>query len=218
MALARRALLRQGARDHSPGPVSTLSSTLLIDDSSRAGRWGGLVPVLAGLLLILGLAACGGTREGSIADTTSCPQGRCPATGGDPSGQTIFGSEGIAGLFDSGGGGNQGGGGIGVNAFLWRASLETFSFLPLFNADPLGGIINYDWYAPPETPGERLKVNVYILDTRLRADAVEVKVFRQLRSADGSWNEAPVDPATEAALIDAVLTKARQLRIEQLGQ
>jgi len=217
MALARRPLLRQGARDHSPGPVSTLSSTASIADSSRTVRWGGLVPVLAALLLLLGLAACGGTNEGGIQQTVDCPQGRCPVSGGDPSGQTIFGSEGVAGLFDRGSG-NQGGGGIGVNAFLWRASLETFSFLPLFNADPLGGIINYDWYAPPETPGERLKVNVYILDTRLRADAVEVKVFRQLRSADGSWHEAAVDPGTEAALIDAVLTKARQLRIAQLGQ
>lgn len=110
------------------------------------------------------------------------------------------------------------GSGIGVNAFLWRASLDTFAFLPPFSADPMGGVIIYDWYAPAETPNERLKVTVYILDTRLRADAVRVKVFRQLRGADGEWRDAAVEDGTNAALEDAILTRARQLRIAQLGQ
>ena len=66
--------------------------------------------------------------------------------------------------------------GIGVNAYLWRATLDTLSFMPLANADPWGGVINYDWYVDPQTPNERFKATVFILDTRLRADALNVTV------------------------------------------
>ena len=197
----------------------TLSSTVFSHDSSRRlfGRSGlALSLAAAGLLLIL--SACSTATYDGIEDTTSCPQGRCPDVD-DPNRQTVFGEGGLKNLFSEGDSADQGGGGgIGVNAFMWRASLDTFSFLPPFSADPLGGVIIYDWYAPPETPNERLKVTVYILDTRLRADAVQVRVFRQLRGADNNWTEAPVEEGTNAALEDAILTRARQLRIAQLGQ
>jgi hypothetical protein len=81
-----------------------------------------------------------------------------------------------------GGGGGGGGGseeGIGVNSFLWRASLDTLNFMPLASADPFGGVIITDWYSDPTTPNERFKATVYILDTRLRADALNVSIFRQ---------------------------------------
>ena len=42
--------------------------------------------------------------------------------------------------------------GLGVNSFLWRASLDTLSFMPLASADPFGGVIITDWYAPPDAP------------------------------------------------------------------
>ena len=42
--------------------------------------------------------------------------------------------------------------GIGVNSFLWRASLDTLAFMPIVSADPFGGVILTDWYSPPETP------------------------------------------------------------------
>ena len=100
---------------------------------------------------------------------------------------------------------------IGVNTFLWRASLDTMAFMPLASADPFGGVIITDWYSPPESPGERMKVTVYILDRLLRADAVRVSVFRQQRNG-ADWAEAPVDPALPARLEDTVLTRARQLR------
>lgn len=197
----------------------TLSSTVFPHQSSRRliGRSGlALSLAAAGLLLIL--SACSTATYDGIEDTTKCPQGRCPDVD-DPNRQTVFGEGGLKNLFSEGDSADQGGGGgIGVNAFLWRASLDTFSFLPPFSADPLGGVIIYDWYAPPETPNERLKVTVYILDTRLRADAVQVRVFRQLRGADNNWTEAPVEEGTNAALEDAILTRARQLRIAQLGQ
>ena len=64
------------------------------------------------------------------------------------------------------------GSGVAVNAYLWRASLDTINFIPLVSADPFGGVIITDWYTPAETPNERMKVQVTILDRELRADGV----------------------------------------------
>ncbi|HEY0053434.1 MAG TPA: DUF3576 domain-containing protein [Caulobacteraceae bacterium] len=103
--------------------------------------------------------------------------------------------------------------GIGVNAYLWRASLDTLEFLPLVTADPWGGVITYDWYSAPETPNERFKTTVYILDARLRADALNVTVNKQVRDAAGQWADAAVSPQTETDLENSILTRARQLRL-----
>lgn len=106
--------------------------------------------------------------------------------------------------------------GIGVNSFLWRATLDTLSFMPLSEADPFGGVIITDWYANPEMPGERFKATVYILDSRLRADALSVQLFKQVSGENGNWVDAAVDPATRIQIENAILTRARQLRIGQL--
>src|ERR1700761_2245070 len=99
---------------------------------------------------------------------------------------------------------------IGVNAYLWRASLDTLAFMPLASADPYGGVIITDWYANPEKPDERFKCTVYILDTRLRADALNVTVYKQVRDAAGNWVDATPSDQTAIDLENAVLTKARQ--------
>jgi len=113
----------------------------------------------------------------------------------------------------------QDGQGIGVNSFLWRASLDTLAFMPIVSADPFGGVILTDWYSPPETPNERFKVNLYILDRQLRADGVRVSVFRQQRGGTGpaamEWRDAGVNTETAGRLEDTILTRARQLRIAQ---
>ncbi len=106
-------------------------------------------------------------------------------------------------------------GGIGVNAYLWRASLDTLGFMPLASADPWGGVIITDWYASPETPNERFKATVYILDTRLRADGVSAAVFKE-QLVNGSWQTALVTPDTNVALENAILSKARQLRLSTI--
>ena len=106
--------------------------------------------------------------------------------------------------------------GIGVNAFLWRASLDTISFMPLASADPFGGVIITDWYSPPEARSERFKLNVYILGHDLRADGIRAAVFRQLQDGSGNWLDAAVDTATGTELENAILTRARQLRIAGL--
>lgn len=101
---------------------------------------------------------------------------------------------------------------LGVNAFLWRASLETLDNMPTASVDPFGGVIITEWHAEPEAPGERLKVTAYILDTQLRADALKVSVFRQTGGA-GGWTDAPVDADTARQLENAILTRARELYI-----
>jgi len=106
--------------------------------------------------------------------------------------------------------------GIGVNGYLWRASLDTISFMPLSEVDPFGGVIITDWYANPQMTTERFKLTVYILDTRLRADALAVNVFRQVREEQGGWIDAETGSQTSVEIENAILTRARQLRIAQL--
>jgi hypothetical protein len=105
---------------------------------------------------------------------------------------------------------------IGVNAYLWRAALDTVSFAPLLQADSNGGVIVTDWYANPSSPTERVKLTVTILDQDLRADALRVSANRQV-SDNGAWVEAPVQAATVQKLEDIILTKARDLRRQALA-
>jgi len=102
---------------------------------------------------------------------------------------------------------------IGVNAFLWRASLDTLAFMPLASADPYGGIIITDWYSDPAAPTERFKATVYILDTRLRADGLNVTIHRQARAPNGEWQDAPTQANTAEAIENQILVRARQIRI-----
>ncbi len=129
----------------------------------------------------------------------------------DPS---VFGD---GGLLNMGRSDKDSGSGIGVNSFLWRASLDTISFMPLASADPFGGTIITDWYSPPETPNERFKLNVFILDKQLRSDGISVKVFRQ-NLKGGSWRDSTATDTTARQLEEAILTRARQMRVDQMGR
>jgi hypothetical protein len=105
---------------------------------------------------------------------------------------------------------------IGVNAYLWRATLDTLAFMPLASADPYGGVIITDWYVNPEKPDERFKCTVYILDTRLRGDAIKVTVFKEVSNGQGGWGPSPVANQTPEDIENAILTRARQLRLSNL--
>lgn len=105
---------------------------------------------------------------------------------------------------------------IGVNAYLWRAAIDTLSFAPLIQADSNGGVIVTDWYASPQNPGERIKLTVSILDQDLRADALRVAASRQINQ-NGTWIDAPVAAATVQKLEDIILTRARDLRRTSIG-
>ena len=159
-------------------------------------------------LLSLFLLACEGGKESDLIYDNPSDE-RYAKYGG-----SLLGGEGGVNLLDLGNNKPQdGGAGVGVNSFLWRASLDTIAFMPLASADPFGGVIITDWYSPDETKPERFKVNVFILGRDLRADGVRASVFKQQRDVTGSWIDAKVDPKTGTELEDAILTRARQLRI-----
>jgi hypothetical protein len=96
--------------------------------------------------------------------------------------------------------------GIGVNSYLWRASLDTLAFMPLASADPWGGTIITEWYVNPSRPNERL-----------RADGLNVTVFKQIKDASGQWVDAPVSNQTDIDIENSILTRARQLRLSNLN-
>lgn len=138
-------------------------------------------------------------------------------TAGDPGAEkpqpSVFGEGGLGNLFGSD---NNTGATIGVNSFLWRASLETVSFMPINTADAFGGVIITDWFSPAESPRERFKLNVYILGRTLRADGVKVSVFRQVRDSQGGWVDSNVPDATGPKIEESILTQARILRHQTL--
>ncbi len=105
---------------------------------------------------------------------------------------------------------------IGVNSYLWRAALDTLSFMPLLQTDSNGGVILTDWFINPKTPGERMKITVTILDQDLRADALRVAASRQLLQ-NNQWVDAPVEAVTTQKLEDIILTHARDLRRREIS-
>ena len=105
---------------------------------------------------------------------------------------------------------------IGVNSYLWRATLDTLAFMPLASADPYGGVVITDWYINPEKPDERFKCTVYILDTRLRGDALKVTVFKEVSNGAGGWTTSQASDQTSVDIENAILTRARQLRLSNL--
>ncbi|MGY6628550.1 MAG: DUF3576 domain-containing protein [Oceanicaulis sp.] len=159
------------------------------------------LPVLtaAALACALTVTACG-TRERPAETASAGERGFLGGVFNRGATRTVDGSE----------------SGIGVNSLLWRASLEVLHFMPVSEVDPFGGVIITDWYAIPEAPSERFRATVYILDTRLRADALSVQLFKQVREGEGAWRDASVDAATRLQVENAILTRARQLRIQRI--
>ena len=125
--------------------------------------------------------------------------------------ESVLGEGGLFNLNATPGSGDPGGG-IGVNAFLWRATLDTVSVWPIASADPFGGVIITDWHSPEAAPSERFKMNVFILGKQLRADGVRVSLFRETRDSAGNWRSASTQKDSSARLEEAILARARQLR------
>lgn len=178
--------------------------------------------LISGILCVGALALSGcSDKTWEFAYPESQADERLPAkySNEKPTNSSIGSEDGgidLFGMFGKGGkdGGGQGGGaGIGVNSFLWRASLDTVSFMPLTSADPFGGVIITDWYTPPEARSERFKMNIYILGRQLRADGIRVAIFRQAQDGKGLWIDAAVKNNTATTMENQILTRARQLRV-----
>lgn len=161
------------------------------------------------LLAALSLAGCGGFRNEGVNDD-AWKEVKLQPRSGDGS---IFGGDGIS----FGGKKNEdSASGLGVNAYLWRSSLDTLSFMPLTQADPFGGVIITDWYQPQNGSGERFRATAYILGRQLRSDGVRVAIFRQVLQG-GQWVDSPVNPSTVTEIENRILSKARELRAEVQG-
>ncbi len=100
-----------------------------------------------------------------------------------------------------------------VNKYLWRASLQTLSFLPIRYADPVSGFMQTEWYQ--SSPYERLRVDVFILSTDLETEALEVAVHNQVQQ-NGAWISTQTDESTKLSIENAILLRARQLRVADL--
>jgi len=150
----------------------------------------------------------------------ACENARPPAEPVDPVDSQNFRTRPEGSIMDifSGDSGNPAleGGAIPVNAYLWRASLDTLEFLPLTSTDPFSGVIVTDWSTNAATPNERFKVTVYIDSPKLEANALRVAVYRELQGQGGTWTSAEVSDATPRRIEDAILTRARQLRVAAL--
>lgn len=190
----------------------TLKTGKLIKSSARLAA----IAAVAGLV-----SACGGGGDYAADDVVGPKPG--PSGKLDPDrDESIFGSGGLSvGNLASGRTGGILGGGdenarLPVNKYLWQGALDTLSFLPLASTDPFTGVIATEWGSTPEAPGERFKVTAYILNSGLSAAALKVAVFRELQTEGGLWAPAPVSADTARQLEDAILTRARQIRIAGL--
>jgi len=168
-------------------------------------------------LLLPALAACGGensrqVRNDEYGDYRGSQVRRRPA--GASAGIVVFGVDKDREARQAAAGGGVG---LSVNAFLWRATLDTLSFMPLASADPFGGTIITDWYSPAAADGERFRAQAYVVGRQLRSDGVRIQVFRQVNQR-GQWVDAPVSNATNAELEDKVLARARELRSQSAAR
>lgn len=168
---------------------------------------------LGGALAITGmLAACGQQVRTPGADEYNLNPEQNEVRG------RLFGTDGLV-LFGSRTQRDDAGAGpgLGVNAFLWRATLDTLGFMPLVSADPFGGVIITDWFTPADAPGERFKANAYVLGRQLRSDGIRVQLFRQVQQG-GQWVDVPTAQRLNTEMEDRVLARARELRVQSAGR
>jgi hypothetical protein len=183
-----------------------MKDTMTISSSCRSGApWVRLGIVSA----LLALGACANSRPVSTDEYSSSwsqdtgPESRPGILGGNSITLGVSKNKDP----DSGGGGAT----LGVNAYLWRSTLDVLSFMPIISADPFGGVIMTEWYQMPSAPGERFKVDAYILKRDLRSDSVHLSLFRQVQR-NGVWSDAPVDASTGRQLEDKILARAFSYR------
>ncbi len=193
-------------------PTASLTSSILEHSGKRLRRTSALALLFAGSMI---LAGCGGLEELPIEQTE--PGKENPNTGrpyqqGEKEVSGLFGGDILTTSANQGGGAQ-----LPVNKHIWRATLDTISslqFLTLASTDPYGGVIITDWGVAPESPDEQLKVTAFITSAELKPQSLNVQVNRQRRDPSGAWVAAPVSEQTASQLEDAILTRARQLRIE----
>ena len=100
-----------------------------------------------------------------------------------------------------------------VNVYLWHASLDALSFMPLASANSSDGVIITDWYTNPNNRNERVKVNAFVTGKAFSTRNLKVSVFKQQKQ-NGDWVDMAADNQTATQLEDTILTNARALKIK----
>ena len=106
--------------------------------------------------------------------------------------------------------------GINVNSYIWKASLDIIYFMPIIAADPFGGTILTDWYTSEKDSEHRYKVNIFIIGTYLRSDAIKVAVFRQKKDGKGQWIDDGGAQKVASEIEEKILYRARQIKFTHL--
>lgn len=91
-----------------------------------------------------------------------------------------------------------------VNKYIWNAALEVLNFLPVQSVDPFTGVFATGYGVPPGG-GRAYRATVYVQDPAL--DARSLKVSLQTQGG------GTVSAETQRAVEDAILNRARQLRL-----
>ena len=102
--------------------------------------------------------------------------------------------------------------GLPINPFLWRASIETISFMPLASTDPFAGTIITDWYTAENSFGERCKLNIFINGADLKTDNLKVSSFCQSLK-NNQWVNSPSNSEDNIRLENAILNQAKKLKL-----
>ena len=106
-------------------------------------------------------------------------------------------------IFDLFGGGPDANVTVAVNRYIWNAALDVLDFMPVEAADPFSGVIVYGYGTPPGS-GRAYRATVYVRDPALDARSLNVSVQTQ---------SGPASLETVRAIEDAILTRARQMRV-----
>tara|TARA_Y100000996_G_C22466229_1_gene620200 strand:- start:246 stop:854 length:609 start_codon:yes stop_codon:yes gene_type:complete len=102
--------------------------------------------------------------------------------------------------------------GMPINPYLWKASLETISFMPLSSTDPFAGTIITDWYTVENNLGERCKLNIFINGLELKTDNLKVLSYCQLLK-ENQWVNRSSNKEDNTKLENAILNKAKKLKL-----
>ena len=102
--------------------------------------------------------------------------------------------------------------GMPINPYLWKASLETISFMPLASTDPFAGTIITDWYTAETNLGERCKLNIFINGKSLKTDNLRVLSFCQTLK-NNQWVNMPSKQEENTKLENVILNEAKKFKL-----
>jgi hypothetical protein len=99
-----------------------------------------------------------------------------------------------------------------INPYLWKASLNTISFMPLASTDPFAGTIITDWYIAETSLGERCKLNIFINGKDLKTENLKVSSFCQTLK-ENQWVNHPSKSEENTKLENVILNEAKKLKL-----